>query len=139
MKRSPSMISRKDMLTPEIRATAERCRTCGVATREGKPFCPDHVLSAPYAAAVSTRNERLAAEIRDLEAGGEPDPNGALAAELIAALGNTPALKVLSKAFFVSPDNMLRLAEACERAGKLRLAHRTRRGGMPHAFAAGDA
>jgi hypothetical protein len=36
------------------RAPVTECRAyaCGKATRHGKPFCSDHVLMHPYAAAV---------------------------------------------------------------------------------------
>jgi len=49
---------------PDPRRRAPRCNepTCDRATREGKPFCPDHIEQQPYVAKLMARLER-----RDVE------------------------------------------------------------------------
>ncbi|MEZ6187722.1 MAG: hypothetical protein R3F62_22270 [Planctomycetota bacterium] len=59
---------------------------CAAATREGKPFCPEHVLKNPYVAGLLERiAEREAEEARVLRVGQRAvDPTGITAQEILS-------------------------------------------------------
>ena len=61
------------------------CTICKATTREGKPYCPDHVADNPYVQSVLENMARLAAEDAEvLKCGvGAVDTGGPRARELV--------------------------------------------------------
>jgi len=55
---------------------------CVNKTREGKPFCPDHVLSHPYAAALAGELASREREVCAIEHGQPVDVDGMVASEV---------------------------------------------------------
>ena len=64
------------------------CRVCSATTREGKPFCPDHVVDNPYVQSIlHTMAERAAEEDEVRKRGAEAvNVTGLTAKELVLHL-----------------------------------------------------
>jgi hypothetical protein len=77
-----------------LKRPAVHCAKCGKATREGKPYCVDHVLLHPYAASVAREITRRHAEA---EGYADFDPQGTLAGDVVLAvahIGETSAARL---------------------------------------------
>jgi hypothetical protein len=86
---------------PSSRSPVSRCeaRSCGLYTREGKPFCPKHVDMNSYAMRVLESIERRAAEDMSVSLGKIPvsqyNINGITASAILQMLSESgPRTKV---------------------------------------------
>lgn len=70
------------------REPPEHCSVCGKWTRCGKPYCPDHVLRLPYAAAVYETDQAAWAEVGRVELSGAEfvDMAGIVVQDVLAVL-----------------------------------------------------
>jgi hypothetical protein len=77
---------------PETRVPTRKCaaKGCSTYTRERKPFCPEHVLDAPYAKGLFDRVEGVENEIERVgEIGAEAvDMNGLVVEEILAGIAH---------------------------------------------------
>lgn len=108
---------------------------CAAATREGKPFCPEHVLKNPYVAGLLERiAEREAEEARVLRVGQRAvDPTGITAQEILLQLklygGRTIAR--LSRDLMLEEDVVESYGRALAKLGAVSIG-RHRRGLLLH-------
>lgn len=108
-----------------------RCEVCGQATREGKPYCPDHVERHGYVQEVMAALERRAAEEeRVLRKGAAAvDPEGINAREILLQLRlhGERTVERLARDLQLDPRLVPHYAQALARRGLVRLG-RTSRG-----------
>lgn len=76
--------------TPESRLPTRRCEEedCAKCTREGKPYCSDHVLEVDYAKALSAKINGIEDEVRQVGVIGprRVDINGVVVEEILAGI-----------------------------------------------------
>lgn len=110
-----------------------RCELCGDATREGKPYCPEHVERHPYVQEVlAVLEERSAEERRVLRRGASAvDPRGVNAREILLQLHlyGERTVERLARDLQLDPALVPHYAQALARRGLVSLG-RTERGSV---------
>ena len=118
--------------SPTSRVSNPRCKEkeCDRTTREGKPYCSDHVEHSPYVRRVIEELELRDREAASLAKGGTVSPNGHLVRETLLMLeqGSYTAAK-LSRLMDISHNSTETLIREMSRMG---LAHlgKTDRGSL---------
>lgn len=84
--------------------------TCGRTTREGKPYCSDHVDQSPYVRKVLNEIARREIEVHTLETGGALRPDAHLVRETFLLLRmKVLTVKALAKKLDLKQDSAHRL------------------------------
>lgn len=111
-----------------VRCFAERC---DLRTRDGKPYCPDHVELHPYVQELQAMLAEQRGEIERVERRGvrAVDPSGLTANELMLQLKlyGDRTVERLARDLQLPPEVVEAYARGLAREGKVSLSH-TRRG-----------
>jgi hypothetical protein len=106
---------------PAARVPSYQCYVCGKSTREGKPYCPEHVMSLGYPKRISDRWNLIMAERNRLEDPKDPDkparPNASwlLTQEcllIVAAQELVCCRSKICRELGLSPENAEKVAKA---------------------------
>lgn len=130
-----------DQKRPRSQATQCEASGCDQATREGKPYCLDHVKSMPYVNEVLSRLNEQQKEIRAVQRRGPraADVDGSNCTELLRHLeihGPRTIERLRREVFSTIEDaGVVRsFAKALEKAGKVYLRENTRGSIVVHAY-----
>lgn len=119
------------MIHRQIVEPATPCAACGRPTREGKPFCPDHVEELPYVASLMCELAAQAAEHQAVSKNGAGAVNvdGTTARELLhlLQLHGPRTVQRLGRELNIKPGLVSDYARALAAAGRVILG-RSRRG-----------
>jgi len=107
-------------IDPADRVPSYQCYLCGKSTREGKPYCPDHVMSLGYPKRISDRWGLIMAERKRLEEPEDevdviPDASWLLTQEcllVVAAQELVCCRSKICRELGLSPENALKIATA---------------------------
>lgn len=119
------------MIPRQIVEPATLCQACGGPTREGKPFCPDHVEELPYVASLLCELAAQAAEHQAVSKNGASavDVDGTTARELLhlLRLHGPRTVQRLGRELNIKPALVADYARALAAVGRVILG-RSRRG-----------
>jgi len=107
---------------PPVRVPSYQCYVCGKSTREGKPYCPDHVMALGYPKKISDRWNLIMAERSLLEdpedeeaPPARPDASWLLTQEcllIVAAQELVCCRSKICRELGLSPENAEKVAKA---------------------------
>ena len=119
------------MIPRQFVEAATLCEACGRPTREGKPFCPDHVEELPYVASLLCELAAQAAEQQAVskKGAGAVDVDGTTARELLhlLQLHGPRTVQRLGRELNIKPALVADYARALAAVGRVILG-RSRRG-----------